>query len=280
MCNVNCCCPDLKVPGLIRFLFLFTAINLLFSVIALFIRAADCDRYDEALNYLEIRNNGTFKKTLIQNCEKSESFLDDDYYCDVDGKKLKKPNDEVSYQKLFKNWNTAELIIDIARVILIVLYLLFLYFIIQKKSKKLSDGDTNQIEKYKEFLSYLLVFIVSLLLINGLCIMIRAFALTANQDIGLYEDGTQNAFESRIAVNYIFDIIEIVLFAIKICFVLRLKRGINQPRQVNVIVRPKVQQPQPIIHINNTIQTRHIIYSQVSQYRQSGNYDHPLDGFQ
>ena len=280
MCNVNCCCLDLKKDGLIRFLFLFTAINLLFSVIALFIRAADCDRYDEALNYLEIRNNGTFKKTLIQNCEKSESFLDDDYYCDVDGKKLKKPNDEVSYQKLFKNWNTAELIIDIARVILIVLYLLFLYFIIQKKSKKLSDGDTNQIEKYKEFLSYLLVFIVSLLLINGLCIMIRAFALTANQDIGLYEDGTQNAFESRIAVNYIFDIIEIVLFAIKICFVLRLKRGINQPRQVNVIVRPKVQQPQPIIHINNTIQTRHIIYSQVSQYRQSGNYDHPLDGFQ
>ena len=280
MCNVNCCCRDLKKDGLIRFLFLFTAINLLFSVIALFIRAADCDRYDEALNYLEIRNNGTFKKTLIQNCEKSESFLDDDYYCDVDGKKLKKPNDEVSYQKLFKNWNTAELIIDIARVILIVLYLLFLYFIIQKKSEKLSDGDTNQIEKYKEFLSYLLVFIVSLLLINGLCIMIRAFALTANQDIGLYEDGTQNAFESRIAVNYIFDIIEIVLFAIKICFVLRLKRGINQPRQVNVIVRPKVQQPQPIIHINNTIQTRHIIYSQVSQYRQSGNYDHPLDGIQ
>ena len=279
MCNADCCCRDLKVPGLIRFLFLFTAINLLFSVIAIFIRAADCDRYNEALNYLEARNNGTFKNTFIQNCEKSENFLDDDYYCDVNGQKLKKPNDEVSYQSLFKNWNTAELIIDVARVIIIVLYLLFLYFIIQKKSEKLSDGGTKQIEKYKEFLSYLLVFIVALIVINGLWIMIRAFALTANQDIGLYEDGAQNAFESRIAVNYIFDIIEIVLFAIKICFVLRLKRGINQPKQVNIIVHQNIQRPQPIIQINNTIQTRHIIYSQVSQYRQSNNYDHPLDGF-
>ena len=33
-------------------------------------------------------------------------------------------------------------------------------------------------------------------------ILIRALALSCNINIGLYEDGEQNAFEDKIAVNY------------------------------------------------------------------------------
>ena len=73
------------------------------------------------------------------------------------------------------------------------------------------------------------IFIIFLIVISGIWILIRALALTANDDIGLYEDGEQNAFEEKIAINYIFDIGEIVLYGISICFVLRIKRDLNRP---------------------------------------------------
>ena len=140
-------------------------------------------------------------------------------------------------------------------------------------------GDTK--EKYTGSLAYVLAVIVFLIVVNGLLILIRAFALTANMDIGLYEDGEQNAFEQRIAINYIIDITEIVLFAIKINFALRLKREINQPKQVQVIIHPKVlPSPQPIVQISNIIQIKDMVYSQVNQNSQNNNYLHPLDGFQ
>ena len=85
---------------------------------AIFIRAADCDRYKEALMYLEARNNGTFKNILIANCKRSEDILDDDYYCDIDGKKLKKPNNEVNFQSLFKNWKKIEIVLNIQEQLL------------------------------------------------------------------------------------------------------------------------------------------------------------------
>jgi len=266
MCYADCCCRDLKKDGLIRFLFLFTAINILLSVIAIFIRAADCDRYTEALTYLEERNNGTFKNNLIQNCKKSLSILDDDYYCDVDGKKLKKPNDEVNYQSLFKNWKKIEVALNVSRTVVEVLCLGFLYYVLKKKGNNIENEDGETKEKYKGLLSYVMAAFIFLIVVNSLWIMIRALALTANQDIGLYEDGTQNAFESRIAINYIFDIIEIILFSIEICFVLRLKREINKPIPVVIINQPPPQ-PQPVVVVKEVaiIQEKYI--------------QHPLDNF-
>lgn len=42
----------------------------------------------------------------------------------------------------------------------------------------------------------------------------KSITLISNMDIGLYPDGKQNSFESNIAINYIINIIEIVLNSI------------------------------------------------------------------
>ena len=63
-----------------------------------------------------------------------------------------------------------------------------------------------------------------MIFISGLWILLRSFAIGTNDDIGLYEEGNQNSFESKIAVNYIIDITEIVLYSIEICFGLRFKK--------------------------------------------------------
>ena len=92
-----------------------------------------------------------------------------------------------------------------------------------------------------ERLNLITICVILLIVISGLWIIIRALAISANQDIGLYEDGEQNAFEEKIAINYIFDIIEIVLYGIEICFIIRIKRPAPPPP---IIVQPP---PQPVI---------------------------------
>ena len=73
-----------------------------------------------------------------------------------------------------------------------------------------------------------LVYLIALIANSGIFILIRVFELTANMGIGLYEDGKQNEFEERIAINYIIDIFNIVLNSIVICFVLRINGSLNQ----------------------------------------------------
>ena len=133
-----------------------------------------------------------------------------------------------NYQSLFKKWNTVELVLSISRTIVTVGLLVFLYFKIKKGEDDLNNIDDNS-------LIHSNIFIIFLIVISGIWIIIRALALTANDDIGLYEDGEQNAFEEKIAINYIFDIIEIILYGISICFVLRIKRPSPTP---NVIQSP------------------------------------------
>ena len=109
MCNADCCCKNLSRDGLIKFLLTFTAINLALSIVSIFIRAANTGRYDQALENLEARNNGTFVVVQYTDCKKSGFFKDDDY-CKIDGEYLKKPSKDVSSQGLFKKWKTVELI--------------------------------------------------------------------------------------------------------------------------------------------------------------------------
>ena len=125
-------------------------------------------------------------------------------------------------------------------------------------------------------------------------ILIRALALSCNINIRLYEDGEQNAFEDKIAVNYIMDIIQIVLYGIMICFIIRIRRGLylkpipppqieNRPvivvqqpptiRPVFVVQRPQPP-PQPQIEIRHIqIERRKIILGPMN------SVNHPLDGF-
>ena len=223
MCNANSCCKDLTKQGLINYLYLFTIINLILSVIAIFIRAADTDRYDEALMYLEARNNGTFKNFNIDDCKKGGLFKDE-IYCRVNDNSLRKPSESVSYESIFKNWKTIELALNISRAVFTVIYILFLYFVIQRKNAAQTNVDDNQRENNSNLFGYLITVIGFMIFINGLWILLRAFTIGTNNDIGLYEEGNQNSFEDKTAINYIFDITEIVLYSIEICFGLRFKK--------------------------------------------------------
>ena len=223
MCHADCCCSGETKSGLMNLLIAFTIINLILSVVAIFIRAAKTQRYDEALEYLEAINNGNLDSLDLNNC--NQNLFDDDIYCNIDGKTLKKPSQSVKNQGIFKNWNKIELSLNISRTVITVPFLAFLIYVINKRNM--------------ERFNLITIFVILLIVVSGLWIVIRALAISANQDIGLYEDGEQNAFEEKIAINYIFDIIEIVLYSIEICFIIRIKRPAPPPP---IIVQPP---PQP-----------------------------------
>ena len=225
MCHADCCCSGETKSGLMNLLIAFTIINLILSVVAIFIRAAKTQRYDEALEYLEAINNGNLDSLDLNNC--GQELFDDDIYCNIDGKRLKKPSQSVKNQSIFKNWNKIELALNISRAVITLPFLIFLIYVINKREM--------------ERLNLITICVILLIVISGLWIVIRALAISANQDIGLYEDGEQNAFEEKIAINYIFDIIEIVLYGIEICFIIRIKRPAPPPP---IIVQPP---PQPVI---------------------------------
>lgn len=211
-------------------------INFVLSFIAIFIRAAKTERYQQALIYLDQRNNSTFTNYTYINCQLS-GFFKDDTYCEIDGRMLKKPEENVSYQSLFKNWEKIELIINILRTFITGIYLVFSCVVINKFNNYLINTKSNDIrekEKYSNLWLLLIIFLVFLIFTSGLFIFIRALALTANDHIGLYEDGRQNQFEEHTAINYIIDIINITLNSIAICFVLRIKRGLYR-RPIEVI---------------------------------------------
>ena len=209
MCNADCCCQNLSKDGLIKFLLTFTAINLALSVISIFIRAANTGRYEQALEYLEARNNGTFVVVQYTDCKKSGYFKDEDY-CKIDGEYLKKPSKDVSNQGLFKKWKTVEIILSILRTAITIVLLAMIYFVIKNRAENIANMDQEQKEKYIGNMNYLLIFVSFMIFLSGIYILIRALALTANQDIGLYDDSEQNSFESNIAFNYIIDIIHVI----------------------------------------------------------------------
>ena len=228
MCHADCCCSGETKSGLMNLLIAFTIINLILSVVAIFIRAAKTQRYDEALEYLEAINNGNLDSLDLNNC--NQNLFDDDIYCNIDGKTLKKPSQSVKNQGIFKNWNKIELSLKISRTVITVPFLAFLIYVINKRNM--------------ERFNLITIFVILLIVVSGLWIVIRALAISANQDIGLYEDGEQNAFEEKIAINYIFDIIEIVLYSIEICFIIRIKRPAPP---APIIVQPPPQPVQPVI---------------------------------
>ena len=262
MCNTNCCCNGLNKETLKKLSLVFILINTILSLIAVFIRAAKTKRYEEALVILEQRNNGTYNVALY-NCY-LDGLFHDDIYCDSEGKRLSKPDDNVSNQNLFKNWNTYELILNVSRLIITGIFLIFFYFAI----KKYEDEDNSGL------LSYSIAILGLLVADSGICILIRAMTIGTNNNIGLYEIGNQNEFESSTAENYIIDITEIVLNSIVICFVIRIQR--KEP-QVVVVSQPSPQpQPEPIpqginIQINAVVRQTEIT---------SNRYIHPLDAFQ
>jgi len=280
MCNADCCCKNLSRDGLIKFLLTFTAINLALSIVSIFIRAANTGRYDQALEYLEARNNGTFVVVQYTDCKKSGFFKDEDY-CKIDGEYLKKPSKDVSSQGLFKKWKTVEIILSILRTAITVVFLAMIYFVFKNKAKNFGNMDEEQKEKYVGNLTYLLIFTSFMIFLSGLYILIRALAINANQDIGLYDDSQQNSFESNIAVNYIIDIIEIVLYGIEICFIIRLKREIVTKYPTPAIIQVPKSRDQIINVPRQDPPQQEIMIQQVRVTQQIVNVQniHPLDAY-
>ena len=226
-CHINCCCPNMKRSGLINLLFVFTLINFVLSLTAIFIRAAKTGRYEEALIYLEERNNGTFNNFTFDNCKLGGLFKDT-YFCDIYGKRLSKPEKNVEFQSIYKNWGIIELTLNTLRFIFTLLYVIFIYGVIKRGGDGIENTNEENKNKYVDKMKYLIIFLTCLIAVSGFCILIRAFSMSANISIGLYEDGNQNGFEEKIAINYIIDITEIVLYSIEICFAIRLQRIVNQ----------------------------------------------------
>ena len=241
MCNAYCCCRGYGNGSLINLLFIFTSINLLLSIVAIFIKAAKTGRYKEALIYLEERNNGTFNNFKFENCTLGGLFKLT-YYCDIYGQRLSKPEKNVEFQSIYKNWGKIEITLNVSRLVITGIYSIFLYFAIKKRGNAPSLMSDEQIRMYIILMNYLIGFLSFLIFVSGLCIMIRAFSITANNDIGLYEDGDQNSFEERIAINYIIDITQIVLNSIEICFAIRLRKIIFV-----VIVEPPPPPPPTVV---------------------------------
>ena len=280
MCNVDCCCKNLSPDGLIKFLLTFTAINLALSIVSIFIRAANTGRYDQALEYLEARNNGTFVVVQYTDCKKSGFFKDEDY-CKIEGEYLKKPSKDVNNQGLFKKWKTVEIILSILRTAITVVFLAMIYFVFKNKAKNFGNMDEEQKEKYVGNLTYLLIFTSFMIFLSGLYILIRALAINDNQDIGLYDDSQQNSFESNIAVNYIIDIIEIVLYGIEICFIIRLKREIVTKYPTPAIIQVPKSRDQIINVPRQDPPQQEIMIQQVRVTQQIVNVQniHPLDAY-
>ena len=226
MCHTDCCCREETKSGLMNLLIVFTFINLVLSFVAIFLRGAKTKRYDEALKYLEAINNGNLNSFDLNNC--NQDLFDDDIYCNVDGKRLKKPSEDIDHQSIFKNWNKIELALNISRAIITVPFLVFLFYVIRKREL--------------ELLNLVSIFVMLLVVISGIWIMIRAFAIEANDDIGLFEDGKQNAFEEKVIDTVILDIIQIVLYCIEICFIIRIKRPAPPPPII-------VQSPPPPVAV-------------------------------
>ena len=161
---------------------------------------------------------------------------------------------------------------NIIRTVLAVILLVFLYFVISSKGNNIQGMNDEEKKKYSSHLFYSLFFTAIMITYCVLCILIRALALSVNMDIGFYPDTDQNSFEGNIAVNYIIDIIEIVLYSIEICFIVRIKRIVEKPPlpQQTIVIQ---QRPQPLPPV--------IIKRQVRVQQFIGvNSNYPMDNFQ
>ena len=93
--------------------------------------------YTQALKYLEAISNGNLDINTFgfDNCQNLGYYDKDNYYCDIDGKKYKKPSDSVSFKSIFKNLNKIELILHISRAAITLLIFVFTIFAVKRDTK-------------------------------------------------------------------------------------------------------------------------------------------------
>jgi hypothetical protein len=232
MCNENsCCCRSFSILGLKNLLLLFALINVVSSFISIFVRAAKTERYTEALILLDERNKfGLSNYNYTSDSCREGGMFKIEIYCEINGEMLSQPDKNVSYQSLFRNFVTVELVMSITRTVITGAFLGFIFYMFSKNIKFFESYQYDDAErkKFNDILMYIIICLGFLIFVSSLYILIRALTIGANNNIGLYVEGNQNQFEEHTAHNYIMDIIQIVLHSISIGFIFRIKIFVNR----------------------------------------------------
>ena len=249
MCNEDsCCCRTFSILGLKNLILLFALINVVLTFISIFVRAAKTERYTEALILLDERNKfGLSNYNYTSDSCREGGMFNTEIYCEINGEMLSQPDKNVSYQSLFKNFVTVELVMSIIRTVLTGAFLGFIFFIFSKNIKFFESYQYDDAErkKFNDILMYIIICLGFLIFVSSLYILIRALTIGANINIGLYVEGNQNQFEEHTAHNYILDIIQIVLLSVSIGFILRIKTVVNRrpPPPPRPIISSHPEQP-------------------------------------
>ena len=249
-CCANCCCQNASPNQISNYLLLSILASFIFSLIVVFIRVGTADKYEDALEILDEKNNNTIYSKFPPSCFRSSSF-DEDYYnlddnhCKFEEKKIRKQDVNISLQTYFKNWKIIELVLNLFRVIFICIYLIYVLVIKLKHLKNIhNSNDAPQAHtNLSDHLIYSTSLSIILIYISGLFFFLRSLVEGIYQEIGLYEEDS-NDFKDYMGFNYAVDILDIVFAAISIGFSIRVKQAYNKERR-KLQFNQNMQQNQP-----------------------------------
>ena len=249
-CCANCCCQNASPNQISNYLLLIILASFIFSLIVVFIRVGTADKYEDALEILDEKNNNTIYSKFPPSCFRSSSFDEDYYYlddnhCKFEEKNIRKQDVNISLQTYFKNWKIIELVLNLFRVIFICIYLIYVLFIKLKHLKNIhNSNDDPQAHTYlSDHLIYSTSLSIILIYISGLFLFLRSLVEGIYQEIGLYEEDS-NDFKDYMEFNYVVDILDIVFAAISIGFSIRVKQAYNKERR-KLQFNQNMQQNQP-----------------------------------
>lgn len=254
-CCANCCCQNASPNQISNYLLLIILASFIFSLIVVFIRVGTADKYEDALEILDEKNNNTIYSKFPLSCFRSSSF-DEDYYnldynhCKFEEKNIRKQDVNISLQTYFKNWKIIELVLNLFRVIFICIYLIYVLVIKLKHLKNIhNSNDAPQAHtNLSDHLIYSTSLSIILIYISGLFLFLRSLVEGIYQEIGLYEEDS-NDFKDYMGFNYAVDILDIVFAAISIGFSIRVKQAYNKERR-KLQFNPNMQQNQHFPNFN------------------------------
>ena len=101
-------------------------------------------------------------------------------YCEINGEMLSQPDENVSYQSLFRNFVTIELVMSITRTVITGAFLGFIFYIFSKNIKFFESyqDDDGEKKKFNDILMYIIICL-SFLIFLRMCL--KTFLSNDNQ---------------------------------------------------------------------------------------------------
>ena len=229
----NSCKNRTLINNLFSNLIICIYIIFIFSLFSLFLRTGSTQRYKQALEFLNKRNknntNSIFPKECLSTYENTKlknglNLRNLKEYCEVNGKQVLKQAKNINFQSLFKNWKKIEVNINVIRLMITSLYLIFL-MIIKYKYR------TNP-TAYRFLIST--IFAINLSIVSFSFLILRIFIIKTNDQIGLYYKEETTYFIVFIEINYLIDIIIGLLSIISAYLSIKLRNNILGLPKYNV----------------------------------------------